>query len=159
MCIDGLMKQQTKYNLSAQTLQIGSWKRVCDLNCQLDLSQRTLVWTIGDEQQKFRIDINLNLVQFIKKSNHRLEFFLSSPLQVKFYMTTTQDVWVQCHDFTQDKQASLENVHVLESLDDLLHIEFMEILMQAPELQPLIIEEENTMTNNLLLLQGLHLPQ
>lgn len=152
------MKQ--RYSLSTQTLQIGSWKRVCDLDCQIDLSRRTLEWTIGDDQQKFRIDINLNLVQFIKKSAHRLEFFLSSPLQVKFYMTTTsQDVWVQCHDFTQDKQASIENVHVLESMDDLFQIEFMEILMQAPELQSLIIEEENAMTNNLLLLQGLHLPQ
>ncbi|KAI7869594.1 uncharacterized protein EV154DRAFT_540830 [Mucor mucedo] len=155
--VGGIMKQ--RYNLSAQTLQIGSWKRVSDLNCQIDLQGRTLQWTIGDEQQQFRIDINLNLVQFIKKSQHRLEFFLSSPLELKFYMTT-QEVWVQCHDFTQDKQASIENVHVLESMDDLLHIEFMEILMQAPELQSLIIEEEeNTMNNNLLLLQSLHLPQ
>lgn len=115
-------------------------------------------WIIGDEQQRFRIDIHLNLVQFIKKSAHRLEFFLSSPLELKFYMTM-QDVWVQCHDFTQDKQASIENVHVLESMEDRLLLDFMEILMQAPELQSLIIEEENTMNNNLLLLQSLHLPQ
>lgn len=99
-------------------------------------------------------------------------------------MTTSQNTWVQCHDFTQDRQASLENVHVLEDFSQLLETEFMEILMQAPDLQPLVIEEENghhdlyqhqlcnssqslllddsaddSMASNLLLLQGLHLPQ
>ncbi|KAI8076974.1 hypothetical protein BDF21DRAFT_384740 [Thamnidium elegans] len=155
------VKPEQKFNLSAQTLQIGSWKRVCDLTCQIDLGTRTIIWCIGDEQQKFRIDINLNLIQYIKTSQHRLEFFLSSPLQIKFYMTTSNDSWVQCHDFTQDKQASLENVHVLESFDEVLQSQFMDLLMQAPELQSLVIQEEesNTMDSNLLLLQGLHLPQ
>ncbi|KAI9358382.1 hypothetical protein BD770DRAFT_419764 [Pilaira anomala] len=165
---------QQKFNLSAQTLQIGSWKRVCDLNCQIDLSRRTIQWCIGDEEQKFRMDINLNLVQYIKTTANRLEFFLSSPLEIKFYMTTTtteqhdqkkKKSWIQCHDFTQDKQASLENIHVLESFDHVLHTQFMELLMLAPELQSLIIQEDephtntNTMDSNLLLLQGLHLPQ
>lgn len=71
--------------------------------------------------------------------------------------------WIQCHDFTQDKQASNENIHVLENFDvkGTLQVEFMEILMQAPELQSLIIDEQSqtTMDHNLLLLQGLHLPQ
>lgn len=156
------MKQTQRFNLSAQTLEIGSWKRVCDLHCQIDLGTRTLTWCIGDDQQKFKIDINLNLVQYIKASQHRLEFYLSSPLQLKFFMTTTSsDTWIQCHDFTQDKQASLENVHVLECFNNTLQVEFMEVLMQAPELQSLVIEEDTTpanMGNNLLLLQGLHLP-
>lgn len=134
-----------------------------DLICQMDLTQRTMQWCIGDEDQKFRMDINLNLVQYIKTSSHRLEFFLSNPLEIKFYMSTTQDQrgWIQCHDFTQDKQASLEHIHVLESLDHVLHAQFMELLMLAPELQPLIIQEDepHTMDSNLLLLQGLHLPQ
>lgn len=158
----GVMKQTQRFNLSAQTLEIGSWKRVCDLHCQIDLGTRTLTWCIGDDQQKFKIDINLNLVQYIKASQHRLEFYLSSPLQLKFFMTTTSsDTWIQCHDFTQDKQASLENVHVLECFNNTLQVEFMEVLMQAPELQSLVIEEDTTpanMGNNLLLLQGLHLP-
>lgn len=180
--------------MTAQTLQIGSWKRVCDLNCHLDLTTRRLVWCIGDDQQSFRMDINLNLVQFIRvhrsTTSYRLEFFLSSPGQVGFFMTTAQDTWIQCHDFTQDRQASLENVHVLEDFSQLLETEFMEILMQAPDLQSLVIEEEDghesnnrnlyqlqpcnssqslllddttvaddNMASNLLLLQGLHLPQ
>lgn len=140
---------QQKYNLTAQTLQIGTWKRVCDLRCHMDLSTRTLIWCIGDEQQSFRIDIKLNLIQFIRMhtnsmtNTNKLEFFLSSPDQVKFFMTTTTDgnAWVQCHDFTQDKQASSENVHVLEGFS-LLQAEFMEILMQAPDLQSLVIQEE-----------------
>ncbi|KAI8071111.1 uncharacterized protein B0P05DRAFT_549638 [Gilbertella persicaria] len=135
--------QQT-YNLSVQNLQIGSWKRVSDLHCHVDLSARTLIWSIGDDQQSFRIEINLNLVQFIRTHNlgslYKLEFFLSSPSQVKFFMTV-DGTWVQCHDFTQDKQASSENVHVLEGFS-LLRDEFMDILMQAPDLQSLVIEEE-----------------
>lgn len=142
---------QQKYNLTAQTLQIGTWKRVCDLHCHMDLSTRTLIWCIGDEQQSFRIDIKLNLIQFIRMQSNsmtntnKLEFFLSSPDQVKFFMTTPTDAntWVQCHDFTQDKQASSENVHVLEGFS-LLQAEFMEILMQAPDLQSLVIQEEET---------------
>jgi hypothetical protein len=154
-----MLNNKQKYNLSAQTLQIGSWKRVCDLSCQIDLASRNLIWCIGDDKQRFRIDINLNLVQFIKTNQSRLEFFLSSPSQVKFYMTDDSDNWIQCHDFSQDKQASNENIHILESYDGVLQVEFMEILMQAPELQSLIIQESNTaMDNNLLLLQGLHLP-
>lgn len=75
-------------------------------------------------------------------NTNKLEFFLSSPDQVKFFMTTTMEGnWVQCHDFTQDKQASSENVHVLEGFS-LLQAEFMEILMQAPDLQSLVIQEE-----------------
>ncbi|KAG1080797.1 hypothetical protein G6F42_023205 [Rhizopus arrhizus] len=117
----------------------------------MDLSTRTLIWCIGDEQQSFRIDIKLNLIQFIRMhsnsmtNTNKLEFFLSSPDQVKFFMTTTMDgdAWVQCHDFTQDKQASSENVHVLEGFS-LLQAEFMEILMQAPDLQSLVIQEEET---------------
>lgn len=108
-------------------------------------------------------------------------------------MTNIQRNWVQCHDFTQDRQASLENVHVLEDFSQLLETQFMEILMQAPDLQSLVIEDEDdhqesntlyhhklcnssqslllddtttvpsstddSIASNLLLLQGLHLPQ
>lgn len=108
------------------------------------------------------MDISINLVQYIRVLANRIEFFLSSPHQIKFFMTTVQGEWVQCHDFTQDKQAMLENVHVLQG--EVLQNEFMEILMQAPDLQSLVMleqdqETEKDMTTNLLLLQGLHLPQ
>lgn len=141
------------------------------------------------------MEININLVQFIRLlHDNKIEFFLSTPSQIKFFMTQGRE-WVQCHDFTQDKQATLENVHVLEGSDELNH-EFMEILMQAPDLQSLVIQEdplvanfyshpessqsfitnsstqsllledhphdietEKNMNTNLLLLQGLHLPQ
>ncbi|CEP18304.1 hypothetical protein [Parasitella parasitica] len=148
---------QQKFNLTAQALQIGSWKRVSDLSCHMDLSTRTMSWCIDDEQQSFRIDINLNLIQFIRMhsesmtNTHKLEFFLSSPDQVQFFMTSTMEgnAWVQCHDFTQDRQASLENVHVLEGYS-LLQAEFMEILMQAPDLQALVIQEDEEQHQQIL---------
>ncbi|RCH89574.1 hypothetical protein CU097_007045 [Rhizopus azygosporus] len=153
----GPVKQ--RFGLAAETLQIGTWKRVCSLSCQVDLSTRTLVWCIGDEQQQqsFRIDISFNIVQYIRMKENRLEFFVSSPAHVQFYMTTEVGKWIQCHDFTEDKQASLENLHILEGLN--LRTEFMEVLMQAPELQSLLIQDnDDGMTSNLLLLQSLHLP-
>ncbi|KAI8974931.1 hypothetical protein BDB01DRAFT_853586 [Pilobolus umbonatus] len=155
------------YPLTAQTLQIGSWKRVCDLDCQFDITSRTLVWCIGDDQnqQNFRIDIPINLIQYIRVATDkyypcRLEFYLSSPSQVKFYMTTSPDKWTQCHDFTQDKQASSQSLHIIEGME-LLQTQWLDILMQAPEIQSLVLQEQETtdpMSNNLLLLQGLHLP-
>lgn len=169
------MKQsQTTSPLSVQNLQIGSWKRVSDLSCHVDLTTRKLIWSIGDDQQSFRIEINLSLVQLIRsyalENTYKIEFYLTSPDQVKFFMTV-DGAWVQCHDFTQDKQASSETVHTLEGFSQ-LQDELMDILMQAPDLQSLVVQDEDKeegyplsstgddgMTNNLLLLQGLHLPQ
>ncbi|KAI8366911.1 hypothetical protein BD560DRAFT_400483 [Blakeslea trispora] len=201
---NSVRQPQQTYNLSVQNLQIGSWKRVSDLSCHVDLSARKLIWLIGDDQQSFRIEVSLSLVQFIRsyalEGVYKLEFYLNSPDQVKFFMTV-DGAWVQCHDFTQDKQASSETVHTLEGFS-LLQNELMDILMQAPELQSLVAQDEENevtldevgsdsiynpqslnnnnsqgltvdnsnphtisttgddgMTNNLLLLQGLHLPQ
>ncbi|KAI8884145.1 homeobox-domain-containing protein, partial [Backusella circina FSU 941] len=78
---------QEKYPLSAQTLQIGNWKRVCDIQCQIDITTRSLVWCIGDDQQNFRADIELQQVQFIRVTqNNIIEFCLTDPSKVKFYM-------------------------------------------------------------------------
>ncbi|CAO3660245.1 unnamed protein product [Rhizopus stolonifer] len=142
--------------LTAQTLQIGIWKRVCDLICQVDLSTRKLIWCIGDgnQQQNFRMDISLDLLQFVRIQEGRVEFYISLPEQVQFYMTDARGEWIQCHDFTQDQQGSSESLHVLEGFN--LRSEWMKVLLQAPELESLLIEEN---TNDLLLLQGLHLPQ
>ncbi|KAG1461375.1 hypothetical protein G6F46_004010 [Rhizopus delemar] len=148
------------HHLTAETLQIGTWKRVCNLSCQINLSTHTLVWCIVDEarNQSFRMDIDLSLVQFIRMKQNGLEFFISSPEHIQFYMTISslEREWTQCHDFTQDKQGSSENLHVLEGLS--LGMELMEVLMQAPELQSLLIEDEedalslNCETNNIAMI-------
>ncbi|KAI8874712.1 homeobox-domain-containing protein [Backusella circina FSU 941] len=156
-----------KYPLSAQTLQIGNWKRVCDIQCQIDITTRSLVWCIGDDQQNFRADIELQQVQFIRVTqNNIIEFCLTDPSKVKFYMKL-QNQWTPCQDFTQDKQASTEHLHVLEGDASLLS-QLSDIMVHAPDLQALLIDEgrvlnltqqhNTTMADNMLLLQSLHLP-
>ncbi|KAG1496393.1 hypothetical protein G6F46_006490 [Rhizopus delemar] len=150
-----------RFNLAAQTLQIGTWKRVCELNCKLDVSTRTLIWCIGDgnQQHKFRMDISLDLVQFIRMKDNTLEIFISTPELIQFYMSNVspKTEWIQCHDFTQDRQGSSENLHVLTGC--YLQSEFMEVVTQIPELQSLLIKsDEDGVMNNLLLLQSLHIP-
>ncbi|KAG0746575.1 hypothetical protein G6F57_007965 [Rhizopus arrhizus] len=149
------------FNLAAQTLQIGTWKRICELNCKLDVSNRTLIWCIGDgnQQHKFRMDISLDLVQFIRMKDNTLEIFIRTPELIQFYMSNVspKTEWIQCHDFTQDKQGSSENLHVLTGC--YLEAEFMEIVTQVPELQSLLVKsDEDGVMNNLLLLQSLHIP-
>ncbi|KAI9481349.1 MAG: hypothetical protein EXX96DRAFT_566380 [Benjaminiella poitrasii] len=151
--------KQTIIGLTVNTLQIGSWKRVTDLYCQVDLSQRTLNWYLSDtlQQQSFRIVISLNLIQFIRLefcAQYRIEFCVSSPDQVKFFMTVN-DQWIQCHDFTQDLQASTEKLHVLQGPVNVLDAEFMQVLVQASELQSLIIQED-TLKHPLLLAAPMH---
>ncbi|KAI9244238.1 hypothetical protein BY458DRAFT_537234 [Sporodiniella umbellata] len=156
-CLPSANEQQ--HTLTAETLQIGVWKRVCDLVCQVDFSSRKLVWFIGDDnqQQNFRMDISLDLVRFVRVQESRMEFFISQPEQIHFYMTDAQGGdWIQCHDFTQDQQGSSVNLHVLDGFN--LKQEWMEILLQAPELESLLVEEENA-HNPLLFQGGLHLTQ
>ncbi|CAO3700888.1 unnamed protein product [Rhizopus stolonifer] len=150
------------YPLTTETLQIGTWKRVCHLQCQIDLTKRKLIWIIGgddddNEGQRFRMDIDFNLIQSILILNTGIEFLLHSPQQIQFYMTTTtnnNNQWIQCHDFTQDQQGSCVHLHQLQGFG--LSMEIMEVLLQAPELEALV--QDDSMTNNMLLLQDLHLP-
>jgi hypothetical protein len=137
---------------------------VCDIQCHIDITTRSLIWCIGDDEQNFRTDIELDQVQFIRVTQNRIEFFLTDPTKVKFYMKL-QSQWTPCHDFTQDKQASTQNLHVLEGDANMLS-QLSELLVHAPDLQALLIDEghvlnlahQNTMADNMLLLQSLHLP-
>ncbi|RCH78439.1 hypothetical protein CU098_001539, partial [Rhizopus stolonifer] len=115
------------YPLTTETLQIGTWKRVCSLQCQ-----------------RFRMDIDFNLIQSIVILNTGIEFLLHSPQLIRFYMTTNNNEWIQCHDFTQDQQGSCVHLHQLQGFG--LSMELMEVLLQAPELEALV--QDDNMTNN-----------
>jgi hypothetical protein len=153
-----IMEEQQRYPFTTQTLQIGSWKRVCDIQCQLDLGARTLVWLVGDEQRGFKIEISLNLIQFIRISGrYQISFYINNPGFIKFYMGDSGEEWTQCHDFTQDKQASIQNLHVLEGTSQLVH-DLNQVLLNAPDLKALVMDEEQLLEHyqqqNLLLLQS-----
>ncbi|KAI8637929.1 hypothetical protein BD408DRAFT_436533 [Parasitella parasitica] len=111
--------------ISAEALQIGTWKRMAfepnDLSCQFDKETKLFSWCIQDGISKFKMEFPQEFVQSIKLSPlssrpgwARLEINVASAQQISFYMETPQQSWIQCRDYTEDKQASVIGLHQLD---------------------------------------------
>lgn len=112
-------------SISAEALQIGTWKRMTfepnDLSCQFDKENKLFNWCIQDGISKFKMEFPQEFVQSIKLSPltsrpgwARLEINIVSTQQISFYMETPQKNWIQCRDYTEDKQASIIGLHQLD---------------------------------------------
>ncbi|KAL0083763.1 hypothetical protein J3Q64DRAFT_1641798 [Phycomyces blakesleeanus] len=136
--------------LSAETLQIGSWKRMRlgseDLVCSVDPKRQKVVWCICDGQTRFKLEFGTNMVRKIRLVPHqeqfgwaRLELHLIKPESIAFYMQgPARHTWTQCRDFTQDKQATAMSLHLLEGPAVKLQAEWSRILQADPQLQHLL---------------------
>ncbi|CAO3613088.1 unnamed protein product [Mucor fragilis] len=111
--------------ISAEALQIGTWKRMTfepnDLSCQFDRDTKLFSWCIQDGISKFKMEFPQEFVQSIKLSPltsrpgwARLEMNVLSTQHISFYMETPQQSWIQCRDYTEDKQASIVSLHQLD---------------------------------------------
>ncbi|KAL9552338.1 hypothetical protein MBANPS3_003824 [Mucor bainieri] len=111
--------------ISAEALQIGTWKRMTfepnDLSCQFDRDNKLFSWCIQDGISKFKMEFPQEFVQSIKLSPlasrpgwARLEMNVLSTQHISFYMETPQQSWIQCRDYTEDKQASIISLHQLD---------------------------------------------
>ncbi|CAO0799137.1 unnamed protein product [Mucor circinelloides] len=111
--------------ISAEALQIGTWKRMTfepnDLSCHFNRDSKLFSWCIQDGISKFKMEFPQEFVQSIKLSPltsrpgwARLEMNVLSTQQISFYMETPQQQWIQCRDYTEDKQASIINLHQLD---------------------------------------------
>lgn len=109
--------------ISAQALQIGTWKRMgfesTDLLCEYDKQKKTFSWSIQDGPSRFKMEFNHTCVKHIilhplenRMGWGRLEFSLL-PSEISFYMQVKPD-WIQCRDYTEDKQASSITLHQLD---------------------------------------------
>lgn len=112
--------------IPAETLQIGTWKRMTlganDLSCYHDTVRRMMVWCIqdGHQQQQFKIEFSIDSLLSVRLEPllerlgwARLAFCIAQPEMLAFYMMHNGH-WTQCHDFTQDQQATTVNVQQLE---------------------------------------------
>lgn len=109
--------------ISAEALQIGTWKRMGfepnDLICEFDKEKNSFSWCIQDGLSKFKMEFNQSNIEKIQLSPlegragwARLEIELNT-LDISFYMEVTPN-WVQCRDYTEDKQASNIKLHYLD---------------------------------------------
>jgi hypothetical protein len=113
--------------ISAEALQIGTWKRMGfepnDLVCQFDKRRKLFSWCIQDGSNRFKMEFGQASVSKLQLKPlegragwARLELSLSSAEQINFYMEVTPGTenWVQCRDYTEDKQASSVMMHQLD---------------------------------------------
>lgn len=112
--------------ISAEALQIGTWKRMAfepsDLLCQYDKAKKAFSWCIQDGLSRFKMEIAQEMIQKIKLTPltsragwARLEITVLSTQQISFYMEVTPPQnWIQCRDYTEDKQASIVGSHQLD---------------------------------------------
>jgi hypothetical protein len=112
--------------ISAEALQIGTWKRMAfepsDLLCQYDKTKKVFSWCIQDGLSRFKMEFPQEMIQKMKLTPlssrpgwARLEISVVSTHQISFYMEVTPPQnWIQCRDYTEDKQASIVGLHQLD---------------------------------------------
>ncbi|KAG2201254.1 hypothetical protein INT47_006757 [Mucor saturninus] len=109
--------------ISAEALQIGTWKRMgfepSDLVCQFDKNKKSFSWCIQDGPSRFKMEFSQSSVQKMqllplegRAGWARLEISVTSN-EISFYMEVAPE-WVQCRDYTEDKQASIITLHHLD---------------------------------------------
>lgn len=126
----------TSHSFSAESLQIGTWKRVkfetSDLTCSFDKQRNMFIWCIQDGSCSFKMEFHQDAVQGITlmpiSTWSRLEFQVI-PQQISFYMNNGQQ-WVQCRDYTEDRQASVISLHHLEGPTLLLKSELQQLVQE-----------------------------
>jgi hypothetical protein len=135
--------------ISTESLQIGTWKRMTfepnDLVCQYDREGQLFSWCIQDGMAKFKIDIPQAAVSSIQLNTltsrpgwARLELELKKDVDLAFYMHTQQQGWVQCRDFTEDKQATGVLLHQLDGPALALKAELDALVKENPLLASIL---------------------
>lgn len=91
-----------------------------DLICQFDKEHKTFSWSIQDGISQFKMDIPQDSVENISLQSlqerpgwARLSFQYKNQDKIAFYMYNN-NTWVQCRDYTEDKQATIVNIHQLD---------------------------------------------
>ncbi|EIE87766.1 hypothetical protein G6F46_006990 [Rhizopus delemar] len=125
-------------------LRIGTWARFASLisENQYDLvcfgDSHQLNWQIQDGGHHFRIHVDYHQVKQIRLSHAQLdlgqlEIEVADSLFSMKRIGTDPD-WIQCGDFTENRQASVDTVHVLQGDHNQLRHCLLELIAQAPHL-------------------------
>lgn len=109
-----------------------------DLICQFDKEKQIFSWCIQDGLSQFKMDMPQHTIKYItlqplqtRPGWARLQFELKDQEHIAFYMYNNQTAtWVQCRDYTEDKQATLIGVHQLDGPALALKAEFDTLLRE-----------------------------
>ncbi|EPB87283.1 hypothetical protein HMPREF1544_05904 [Mucor circinelloides 1006PhL] len=139
-----------KNYFNATTLTIGTWHRLKlhsnDLICVYKAEQQAFVWFITEGVSRFKVEIPLTNMLGIEytpsvdgngEPTSDIHFYMSQP--PLFYMESqndTEDQWIQCSDFTENKQASRYLRHTLKGAQ--LKRDLVDVMNEREETSKLI---------------------
>lgn len=137
----------------ATSLRVGIWSRFTsnpidrqecwDLFCYAQ--ERQLIWQIQDGGHQFRMQIDFDAIQQLVLSSEmrddmtmvdQLAIHLYHPGDLTFSMWRTgiDTEWVRCGDFSENKQATFDAVHVLQGIHESLRQPLLQLFNRAPDL-------------------------
>ncbi|KAI9244439.1 hypothetical protein EDC94DRAFT_439913 [Helicostylum pulchrum] len=136
-------------------LRIGSWTRFAhaspntnqtdwDLVCHGSPLDREFIWKVQAEGHHFRVQVGFDSIDQIRLCQQvqletgdivgQLEIELSLPVAFSMWRFGKDNQWIRCGDFTEDKQASVDRVHVLQGNHDAFKQALLDLISLAPEL-------------------------
>lgn len=136
-------------------LRIGSWTRFAhaspntnqadwDLVCHGSPLDREFVWKVQAEGHHFRVQVGFDSIRHIRLCQQvqletgdivgQLEIELSLPVAFSMWRFGKDNQWIRCGDFTEDKQASVDRVHLLQGSHDAFKQALLDLISLAPEL-------------------------
>ncbi|KAI9478023.1 MAG: hypothetical protein EXX96DRAFT_650406 [Benjaminiella poitrasii] len=139
-------QQENQFNVT--TLTIGTWHRLklqsSDLVCQYQADQRTFMWYITEGGSRFKVKVpatHLVSIEFTPslgtngEPTSDIHFYLTQP--PLFYMEKPNEKeWIQCSDFTENKQASRYLRHTLKGPE--LKQDLVQLMSEREELRRFI---------------------
>ncbi|KAG2217615.1 hypothetical protein INT45_004170 [Circinella minor] len=148
-------------SLNATTLTIGSWHRLKlranDLLCVYQPERRMFAWHIADAGSLFRMEISLDAVASIEYIAGECDVLADVHFDIsespQFYMmqqqqqqqqnnkdevSTKEEQWVQCSDFTENKQASRFFRHSLKGVAHHMKQELLNLMEKHDETRRLV---------------------
>ncbi|KAI8047788.1 hypothetical protein BDF21DRAFT_206645 [Thamnidium elegans] len=136
-------------------LRIGSWTRFAhaspntnqrdwDLVCHGSPLDREFIWKVQAEGHHFRVQVGFDSIHQIRLCQQvqletgdivgQLEIELSLPVAFSMWRFGEDNQWIRCGDFTEDKQASVDRVHILQGSHDAFKQALLDLISLAPEL-------------------------
>ncbi|KAI9313482.1 hypothetical protein BX666DRAFT_695561 [Dichotomocladium elegans] len=151
-----MANQHDTVSFPVTSLRIGTWSRFTsamtnppswDLECFAQ--NRQLIWQIQDGGHQFRISIDIDGIQQLVLSSEmttgdvtdepvvvvdQLAIQLYHPGDVTFSMWRNglDHEWIRCGDFSENKQASFQSIHVLQGMS--LRPALLQLFGIAPDL-------------------------
>lgn len=148
--ISGELSNAQLVYFAVNTIRIGSWARFAsmlnkdewDLVCYSDPVQKQLIWQVQDDGHLFRIEVHFENIRQIRLGQvqtdmGQLEIQVepnTTPISFSMRRADVDPDWVQCGDFTENRQASHQGIHALQGTHDSLRQSLLELIAQSPDL-------------------------